>query len=79
MRELTQAQIEEWITTMATGKFHYTKVMDGQVQKELHPQLRVIMKRCKEKGIAFPVDGKDGWWRPADTALDELWWWGSEG
>lgn len=79
MIELTQAQIEEWVTTMATGKFHYTKVMDGQVPPNLHPQLRVIMQRCREKGIAYPVDGKDGWWRPADISLEELCWWESNG
>jgi len=37
------------------------------------------MKRCKEKGIAYPVSGKDGWWRPADNAIEELQWWDSAG
>jgi hypothetical protein len=70
-----QSQIEAWILNDATGKFHYTKVLDGLISKELYPQLRVILRRCKEKGIAAPVPGEDGWWRPVDHALDELEWW----
>lgn len=78
MAELRQSQVEEWITTMATGVFHYTKVMDGQVGKELYTQLRNVLKRCKSKGLVYPVPSKgDGWWRPADNSLDELQWWDS--
>ncbi len=79
MADLTQALLEDWVSTKATGKFHYTKVMDGQVKPGLYPQLRVMLQRCKERGIAFPVDGKDGWWRPADTRLEEICWWNSDG
>jgi hypothetical protein len=78
MAELTQAQIEQWITEQATGAFHYTKVLDGQISPKLYAQLRNIMLRCKKKGIAYPVSGKDGWWRPADNSLEELQWWDSE-
>jgi len=75
LNELTQNRLEQWIQLGATGKFHYTKVMDGVVNPKLYPQLRVMMHRCKEKGIAYPVDGRDGWWRPADTGLEEICWW----
>jgi hypothetical protein len=75
MAELTQADIENWIQYEATGKFHYTKVKDGVIDPKLYPQLRVMMHRAKEKGLAYPVDGKDGWWRPADKSLEELVWW----
>lgn len=78
MANLTQAQIEEWIKT-TTGKFHYTKIMDEQISKELYPQLREVLHRLKTKGVVFPVDGRDGWWRPADTKLEELCWWEGEG
>jgi len=78
MATLTQEELEQWITTAATGKFHYTKVLDGQISPALHSQLRTMMHRCKEKGIAFPVDGRDGWWRPADTSLEEIRWWNGD-
>lgn len=79
MGELTQANLENWIEVEATGKFHYTKVMDGQVDPKLYPQVRVMLRRAKEKGKVFPVDGKDGWWRPADTKIEELCWWNGNG
>lgn len=79
MADLTQPKLEEWIQTEATGKFHYTKVLEGQIDPKLYPQLRVMLRRCKEKGIAYPVDGRDGWWRPADLGLEEVCWWDSDG
>ena len=77
--ELTQTMLEDWIQNKATGKFHYTKVLDGMVDPKLYGQLRTMMHRCKDKGVAYPVDGKDGWWRPADTSIEELCWWESNG
>jgi hypothetical protein len=76
--ELSQADLEGWIINEATGKFHYTKVMDGQIDPKLYAQVRTMLHRCKEKGIAFPVDGKDGWWRPADRKMDEVCWWDTD-
>lgn len=73
--ELTQSALENWIQNEATGKFHYTKVMDEQVPKELWNPLREMMRRCKKKGIAYPVDGRDGWWRQADKSMEEICWW----
>lgn len=81
MADITQAQIEEWIMTRATGVFHYTKVMDEQflANKELYPTLRELMYRCKMKGIVASVDGRgDGWWRPVDKSIDELCWWNGD-
>jgi hypothetical protein len=77
-QKLKQSDIEKWIMEEATGVFHYTKVMDGQINPSLYSQIRTIMRRCKEKGIAYPVTGKDGYWRPADNSLEELAWWESE-
>ena len=79
MADLTQEIVEDWVLNKATGKFHYTKVLDGQVTPTLYPQLRTIMHRCKEKGIAYPIDGKDGWWRAADRNLEEICWWNGDG
>ncbi|KKM95074.1 hypothetical protein LCGC14_1191750 [marine sediment metagenome] len=79
MPELTQADLEDWIANKATGKFHYTRVMDGTVAPQLYPQLRNMMKRAGKKGITCSVDGKDGWWRPVDKSIEEICWWDSEG
>lgn len=79
MGELTQDIVENWIQTKATGKFHYTKIMDGQIDPKLYSAIRTILHRCKEKGVAYPVDGKDGWWRPADMNVEEVCWWESDG
>lgn len=72
MSELTQAQLEDWILNQATGKFHYTKVLDGQVDPKLYPSVRVMLRRAKDKGVAVPVDGNDGWWRPVDESYEEI-------
>ena len=79
MGELTQAKLEEWIQTVATGKFHYTKVLDGQIDPKLYPNLRTMMSRARDKGITVTVDGRDGWWRPVDKSLEELCWWNGDG
>jgi hypothetical protein len=73
-KQLTQQIVEDWILNFATGKFHYTKVLDGQIDPKLYPSLRVILRRCKDKGIAIP-DGADGWWRPVDRKMEEVYWW----
>jgi len=78
MAEFSQADLEDWIANQATGKFHYTKVLDGGVPPKLYPQVRAMLHRCKEKELAYPVDGKDGWWRPADRKVEEICWWETE-
>lgn len=79
MAKLTQDVVDIWITHMATGAFHYTKVLDGAVAPPLYGQLRTMMHRARDKGIVVPVDGKDGWWRPLDKSLEELAWWNNDG
>ena len=79
MSELTQAQVEQWIQFEATGKFHYTKVLENEISPKLYHQLREIMRRCEKKGLIYRVDGRDGWWRPADMSLEEVCWWKNEG
>jgi len=77
-REFSQAELERWIREDATGKFHNNEVMDGQVKPELRSHIPQMMKRAREKGLAVPIDGKHGWWRPADTSLEEICWWDGE-
>ncbi len=78
MAELSQSRLEEWIRE-ATGKFHYTRVLDGTIDPRLYPSIRKMMRRAMEKGIVATVDGKDGWWRPTDTQVEELCWWDGDG
>ncbi len=80
MTELLQSEIEDWITNKSTGVFHYTKIMDSAIKKELWSQLRTVMGRLEKKGVAYPVTSKgDGWWRAADLQIEELCWWDGDG
>uniref|UniRef100_A0A6H2A480 Uncharacterized protein n=1 Tax=viral metagenome TaxID=1070528 RepID=A0A6H2A480_9ZZZZ len=74
MAELTQKIVEEWLLTV-TGAFDYTKILDGTVDRNLYPHLRTIMHRLKDKGLVYPVNSKDGWWRPTDIQVEEVYWW----
>lgn len=77
--ELSQKLVENWISTIATGTFHYSKVLDGQVASSLYPHLRVILSRCIDKGVAVKVNGRDGFYRPIDRGSEEIVWWESDG
>ena len=71
---LTQEAVEEWIAN-TTGEFNYRNVMDGDYDKKIIPYLRVMMQRCKEKGLIAPVGKRDGVWRKVDASAVELAWW----
>ena len=81
MSKLTQEDVERWITEVSTGKFHYTKVLEGQVLPELYPHLRVIMHRAVENEIAKPLGEKerDGLYIKVNKSLEEIQWWHSDG
>ena len=79
MADITQAMVEDWVVNETTGQFHYTKILDGQIDPKLFPQIRTILHRCKEKGLVYPVGGRDGWWRAADKNIEELCWWNGDG
>ncbi len=64
MAELNMYAVEQWITSVANGRFHYTKVLDGGVSPKLYPQLRVYVSRCCEKGLCEAEGKNDGWYRP---------------
>lgn len=51
MAELTKYDVEQWIRYTATGEFHYTKVLEGEVLKSAYPKLRKIMY-----DLCHPVD-----------------------
>ena len=79
MAKLTQTELDDWIKTKPTGIFHYTKAMDGTVNSNLFPQLRVMVNRAGEKGLCVRADGRDGYWRPTDTQIEEICWWDGDG
>ena len=78
MGELTQQLLEDWIQNEATGRFHYAKVLDGQVNPKLYGSIRKMLQRAKDKNICKP-DGADGWWRPVDSSIEEICWWDGDG
>ena len=75
--KLTQETIEAWIAS-TTGEFNYLSVMDKDYDKKIIPYLRVMMQRCKEKGMIVPVGKRDGMWRKVDASAEELAWWDSK-
>ena len=73
--KITQQEIEDWVLSESDGDFHYTKIKDGLVDKTMYPTLRTIMHRMRDKGLAYPIKGRDGYWRKADLSLEEEQWW----
>lgn len=76
---ITQQEIEDWVQNKSDGIFHYTKIKDGMIDRKMFGTLRTIMHRMRDKGLAYPVTGKDGWWRAADKSLEEEQWWNRNG
>ena len=72
MAKLTQNEVYDWIKYKATGKFHYKEVLEGRVSPELYDQLRAICSDAIGEGIAAKVNGRHGWFRPVDDALEEI-------
>jgi hypothetical protein len=69
----SQKLIEEWMS-LTSGTVHYTKVCDEQYGREYWPQLRMIFKRMKDKGIVEPVVGRDGWYQWLETKSEPINW-----
>ena len=81
MLELTRVAVETWIKTIATGEFHYTKVLDGNVKKESYAKLRKVMfdiVHAKEP-CCEPVGKRDGVYRPIQNDAVPLNWQDLEG
>jgi len=74
MLELTVYAVEQWIKNIATGEFHYTKVLDGTVKPVSYPKLREYVGRCCEKGICESLGRRDGWYRRVEELLSPVNW-----
>ena len=62
--ELTMQAVRSWIEDVATGKFHYTKVLNGTVNPRKYGMLREYVGRCCKLGICESQGLNDGWYRP---------------
>ena len=74
--ELTVYAVEQWVKLVATGDFHYTKILDGSVSPSLYPKLREYIGRCCEKGICESLGRRDGWYRPIQDIPQPVNWQG---
>lgn len=76
MAQLTSHDVREWIKNTATGEFHYTKILDGQVSKEAYDKLRKIMyDLCHAvEPVVESVGKKDGYYRPIQDLPEPVIW-----
>ncbi len=74
--ELTQYAVEQWIKSVATGEFHYTKVLDGTVKPTSYPKLREYVTRCCDKGICESLGRRDGLYRRIEELVTPVNWQG---
>ncbi len=80
MSDITRNAIREWIETIATGEFHYTRVLglQGKLSPEDDSKLRkIIYEFCHEKEpICESVGRNDGVYIPMDNHAPSLDWQG---
>ncbi len=78
MPEITRYDIELWISTVATGEFHYKDIkgLRGVLTPELDRKLRKIVHDiCHSAEPACESIGrKDGWYRPIEDGAKPLDW-----
>jgi hypothetical protein len=66
---------------MATGEFHYTKVLDGKIDSDYYDKLRKIMHDlCRaENPVCESVGRHDGFYRPIQDGARPINWQGYKG
>lgn len=74
MPDITRYDIEEWITSVATGDFHYKTVLG--LERVLTPQednkLRgIIFELCKA-GVCESIGKRDGFYRPVENGVEPV-------
>ena len=78
MPDITRPAIRAWIETIATGEFHYTRVLglQGKLSPEDDTRLRkIIYEFCHEKEpICESVGRNDGYYQPIDNHAQVLDW-----
>ena len=80
MPEIKRFDIEAWVTQVATGEFHYKKVLglDGRIDPQSDNKLRGIIHELCKKGVCESVGRRDGWYRPIQNGVEPLDWQGVE-
>ena len=65
MPKATRYDVQAWLTTVATGEFHYKDIMDGQIDPSSFGNLRKIMSEFShgEDAICEPIGRRDGYYR----------------
>ena len=68
MPEITRYAIEVWIKEVATGEFHYKKVLglNGHLTPKEDNKLRGIIHELCSKNVCESFGRKDGWYRPIE-------------
>jgi len=78
MPEISRSAIRDWITTIATGEFHYTKVLglQNKLSSADDTKLRkIIYEFCHGPNpICESVGRNDGYYIPIDNHAEELDW-----
>jgi len=73
--ELTKALVGNWCS-QTTGEFHYKSILDGQINKDSFGKLRKQVFELVQDGVIVRAHNKrDGYYRLADKADEELMWW----
>uniref|UniRef100_A0A6M3LKA6 Uncharacterized protein n=1 Tax=viral metagenome TaxID=1070528 RepID=A0A6M3LKA6_9ZZZZ len=74
MPNVTRYDIEQWITTIATGEFHYKEVLGGQIKPEAYNKLRKIMYDIchTEKPICESIGKRDGYYRSIENGVEPV-------
>ena len=74
MPEISRYQIEQWITSVATGEFHYKNVLglDRVLTPKEDNKLRgIIFELCKV-GVCESIGRRDGYYRPVQNGVDPI-------
>jgi len=73
--KLTIDIVRTWLKTVDPGReFHYTKVLDGQVDSSLYGHLRKIMHDLTESKDIKPSGNRDGFYKVIAKVQPVKWW-----
>jgi hypothetical protein len=74
MAGATKHDVELWIKTIVTGEFHYTEVLDKQIDPQYYGRLRKIMHDLCKAEVIEPVGRRDGFYRVIQDGVRPVEW-----